>query len=257
MGTWGTGIFQNDVADDVKTAYISKLRIGKSDEEALEEIVSENADILSDKDDALDFWFALSSVMYDYGRLSEDVRCKAMALLGSDSDSERWDEKELRKRKAELEKLKSKLNAQMPPRKKVAVTRRFECPWNKNDIFFAEINSICGSEKQGFLVFCVYGTVLFDARIDGLGDILPVTYLKYTRELPDDLREIDDLPFIMMHKERNDYRFLWLYDGFSRIKKKFVFGGNYDFRRPDTKDSITFDDELYIMENWHNIDRYI
>ncbi len=30
MGTWGTGIFQNDVGDDVKTDYINKLKLGKS-----------------------------------------------------------------------------------------------------------------------------------------------------------------------------------------------------------------------------------
>ena len=67
------------------------------------------------------------------------------------------------------------------------------------------------------------------------------------------------LPFILNCKQENnkDYRFLWLYDGFSRIKSKFIFGGNYDFRRPDTKVSVTFDDKLHIMKVWKNISRYI
>lgn len=38
MGCWGGGIFQNDVADDVRTDYRNKLRLGKSDEEALKEL---------------------------------------------------------------------------------------------------------------------------------------------------------------------------------------------------------------------------
>ena len=99
MGTWGTGIFQNDIADDVKTTYINKLKMGKSDENALNETISENTDFLSDSEDSLDFWFALSSIMYDYGRLNEEIRCKVIALLESNNDSERWTEKENKKRK--------------------------------------------------------------------------------------------------------------------------------------------------------------
>ncbi|MBQ9807659.1 MAG: hypothetical protein IJM55_02200 [Ruminococcus sp.] len=257
MGTWGTGIFQNDVADGVKTTYISKLRLGKSDKEAFEETISENAELLSDNEDTVDFWFALSSVMYDHGRLNEEVRRKAMALLDSDNDLERWDEKEYGKRKNELEKLKAKLCSGSPPRKKVAVVKRFECQWKKNDIYFAEIKAICDSEKEGFFVFCVCDTVGFDARIKGLGDILPITYLKIAPNIPYDLKKIDDLPFVMNRRDRKDHRFLWLYDGFSRIRSKFILGGSYDFRRPDEKAAMTFDDKLYIMENWRNIARYV
>lgn len=259
MGTWGTGIFQNDIADDVKTTYINKLKMGKSDENALEETISENIDYLSDSEDSLDFWFSLASIMYDYGRLNEEIRCKVITLLESGNDFERWTEREYKKRRTELEKLKTKMYSEMPLRKKIAVTKRFECKWEKNDIFFAEIKAICDLDKDGFFVFCVSDTVEFDTRIKGLGDVLPVTYLKYVPEIPNSLNEIDDLPFILNCKQENnkDYRFLWLYDGFSRIKSKFIFGGNYDFRRPDTKVSVTFDDKLHIMKVWKNISRYI
>ena len=259
MGTWGTGIFQNDIADDVKTSYINKLKIGKADEVTLEEIISENTEILNDSEDSLDFWFALSSIMFDYGRLTEKIQSKALSLLESDNDSKRWTETENKKRKNEIEKLKTKLCSEMPPRKKVAVTKKFECKWNKNDIYFAEIKAICDSDKDGFLVFCVADTVEFDTRIKGLGDVLPVTYLKYVPEIPDSLKEIDDLPFILNCKQENnkDFRFLWLSDGFRSIKSKFIFGGNYDFRRPDTKEFVTFDDKLHIMQTWFNIVRYV
>ena len=259
MGTWGTGIFQNDVADNVKTVYVSKLKIGKSDEEAVEELIAENTELLSDNEDTLDFWLALSSVMYDHGRLNEKVKSKALALIGSNDDSERWTEKEYIKRKSELEKLKAKLCSEMPARKKVAVTRKFESKWNKNDIYFAEIKAICDSDREGYFIFCIADKVEFDARINGLEDILPVTYLKYSLKLPDDLKEIDELPFIMRCKRDDceEYRFLWLYDGFSRIKSKFVFAGNYDFRRPDKKSEVSFDDKLYIMENWRRVGEYI
>ena len=38
MGTWGVGIYQNDISADVKEDYIAKLKSGKSDEVALKEI---------------------------------------------------------------------------------------------------------------------------------------------------------------------------------------------------------------------------
>lgn len=34
MGTWGVGIYQNDISADVKEDYIAKLKSGKSDEVA-------------------------------------------------------------------------------------------------------------------------------------------------------------------------------------------------------------------------------
>ena len=38
MGTWEVGIYQNDLSADVKDDYISKLKAGKSDEQALAEM---------------------------------------------------------------------------------------------------------------------------------------------------------------------------------------------------------------------------
>lgn len=67
MGNWGAGIFQNDISDDVKTDYKNKLKMGKSDEVALQEILSENSEFLDDAEDKFDFWFGLSSVMSDLG----------------------------------------------------------------------------------------------------------------------------------------------------------------------------------------------
>ena len=48
MGTWGTGIYQNDVADDVKTLYMAELRSGKSSQEAYEYVVNALGEIMDD-----------------------------------------------------------------------------------------------------------------------------------------------------------------------------------------------------------------
>lgn len=89
MSSWGTGIFQNDVAEGVKTYYKNKLRRGTSDEQALEEILGE--DYLVDDDDRFDFWFGLASTMFDLERLTDYVRNKALELLKNGGDIKQWD----------------------------------------------------------------------------------------------------------------------------------------------------------------------
>lgn len=40
MGSWGTKLYQSDVAEMVRDDYKNKLRAGKRDEEALEEMLA-------------------------------------------------------------------------------------------------------------------------------------------------------------------------------------------------------------------------
>lgn len=56
MGNWGTGIYQNDLSEDVKNDYIAKLKAGKSDEEALQEIPLEYMQERQDDDSKCDFF---------------------------------------------------------------------------------------------------------------------------------------------------------------------------------------------------------
>lgn len=265
MGTWGTGIFQNDVADDVKTDYINKLKMGKSDEDALSEIISENSDFLNDPEDSLDFWFSLASILFDYGRLTEKVKCQAISLLESDKDSGRWTEKENKKRKIELEKLKTKMHSEIPPRKKVAVTKKFVCPWKRNDIYWAKSEDICkDSSYKGYVLILVDDIIEYDVRIKGLGDLLPVTYVKVCDSLPDDISFVNDIPFIVhdnrpaFDPEMKEYRFLWTNDGFRNIKSKFHFMQSYDFNRPANTVCYGYlDEKLYMMEVWKRIGMFL
>ena len=98
MGTWGPGIFQNDVADDLKRVYIEKLKLGKSDDEALSETISYLADYAEDEEDSIDFWLGLASVMFDYGRLTDPIKKKALQIIDSSVDLERWDECDKKRR---------------------------------------------------------------------------------------------------------------------------------------------------------------
>ena len=43
MGAWGTKLYQNDIASDIKESYINKQRAGKTAEEALRELLEDPA----------------------------------------------------------------------------------------------------------------------------------------------------------------------------------------------------------------------
>lgn len=127
MDSWGADIFQNDISEDVRLDYTNKLKLGKSDEDALKEIIAENKDFLSDNEGKFDFWFGLASAMSDLGRLTNEVKNTAVELIDSGGDRFRFadNKRDFKKRGSVLEKLRAKLVGEQPERKKIAVKRRF------------------------------------------------------------------------------------------------------------------------------------
>ena len=94
MGHWGIGLFQNDIGVEARDLYISLLKSGSSDEDAYRSVINELNDYIQDEDDSVDFWLALASIMFDYGRLTDEVRIKANYIIDGNADSERWQDDE-------------------------------------------------------------------------------------------------------------------------------------------------------------------
>ena len=84
MGTWSTGLYQNDMSSDVKDDYIGKLKAGKDDETALREILSEYQYELEDIDCKYDIYLALADTLWKKGRLTESFKVKALEMLEED-----------------------------------------------------------------------------------------------------------------------------------------------------------------------------
>ena len=60
MGTWGTGLYHDDTALDVKDRFEEMLKRGMTPEEATAKIVEMDRELLADKDDQIVFWLALA-----------------------------------------------------------------------------------------------------------------------------------------------------------------------------------------------------
>jgi hypothetical protein len=126
MGAWGTAIFSDDTACDVRDGYIDLLGDGLSGPEATKKLVSEWSESLEDRDEASVFWLALAATQWKYGRLEPDVLQHALNAIDGGSDLARWDagSKEYKKRQSVLEKLRAQLcsSLQRPVRR---VPKRF------------------------------------------------------------------------------------------------------------------------------------
>lgn len=144
MGAWGTSLYANDVACDIRGDYVEKLRSGKSNSDATRELMTQWADSLADSEEAPLFWFALADTQWNYGRLLPEVKEKALCCLSQDTEMERWRESGERQASAwakTLQALGDKLNSPQPAPKKLRQYRTYKCTWNLGDTFAYQLTS--------------------------------------------------------------------------------------------------------------------
>ena len=207
MGAWGTNLYQNDVAGDIKDSYINKQRAGKNSQEALRELMEEDRVLFEDDDDKYSAWFALADVMWKYGHLTEPVKNRALELIESEPVEEIWvNKKEIKSRKAVLEKLKDKLLSELPPYKKIPVHKPFITDWKPGEIYLYQIktppNDLPNCEDSNkyigwWIIIFVYGLEKEDIKVKGITDIIPGAYMKLSKNKPKTVEEINNTDFVI------------------------------------------------------------
>ncbi len=116
MGTWGTGIFDDDTTCDVRDDFLDYLDEGQSAEEAGRAILEGYLDEFNIEDDlevmSLVF-IGLAAVQLDKNCLQEHIRTQAIDLINRGADLELWEEADdaegYEERKKILNELKQKL----------------------------------------------------------------------------------------------------------------------------------------------------
>jgi hypothetical protein len=91
MGAWGTGIFEDDLASDVRDGYTELLGEGWEGPAATLQILGEHADALDDPDDAPVLWIALATIQWQKGRLEQSTLQHALDAIDSRAALSRWD----------------------------------------------------------------------------------------------------------------------------------------------------------------------
>ena len=76
MGTWGTAIFSDDTASDVRGDYRDYVGDELSGTAATDRVVNEWRETLRDPDEGPVFWLALAATQWECGRLESRVETR-------------------------------------------------------------------------------------------------------------------------------------------------------------------------------------
>lgn len=113
MGAWGTGIFDDDLAMDVREDFEELV-----DEEGLDiaiatkNILKKYRDELEDEDNEAVIYLALAALQLEYDEVLPDIRDRALEIIEEGQGLNLWDDDDedlLAERREVLEELKSDL----------------------------------------------------------------------------------------------------------------------------------------------------
>lgn len=196
MGYWGTGLYQNDVSDDVKETYICALKDGNDNLKATDMVMEQCADYMKDDDDCVCFWIALADTQWKMGRLLPDVKDHALLCLERCLNNT---EEKFPISKRTLIRLKEKLMQPQSPEKRIPKERRYICPWKIGDVFAFQIDTVTFREHPLFHHWIVMQKVRAVPWYPH--HIIPVVTAQYTLdENCPSLHEVSTYPFIPIAK---------------------------------------------------------
>jgi len=143
VGTWGTAIFSDDFASDVRNEFKDHIGDGLTPEQATAALVDSYSDFLEDPDSGPPFWLGLALSQWTLGRLLPAVRDRALHIIDSGEDLRRWeDDPSLSaKRQKVLALLREKLVSPLPPAKKVPQRFRASNDWPVGAIIAYRLSS--------------------------------------------------------------------------------------------------------------------
>ena len=134
MGTWGSGLYDNDSACDVRDGYLDFLQDGLGNEEAYQKTLEQFHEYFGDQDEPL-FWYALAETQWKMGRLRPDVKANALEWIEKNGYLDMWEEnpKGAAGWEKTLQKLKERINSPMPREKRIKKVDNN--PWNLHDVY--------------------------------------------------------------------------------------------------------------------------
>ncbi len=122
MGVWGTAIFSDDLAADVRDMFTDLISDGLSPAEATDKIVADLTSTLDEPGDTGVLWMALAATQWKNGRLLDKVRDRAISAIDSGDDFVRWQDQsktQIHQREKHIAKLREQLLKPQPPAKKI------------------------------------------------------------------------------------------------------------------------------------------
>ena len=210
MGIWGLGLYQNDIALDIKSDFEEQYNAGKTVEEITETLLKNYKVNAYTSDERSFFWMALADLQYNYGMLMPSVRNNALYWIANDSslfNYQSMDDAEKSQRGIVLNCLYQKLTSPSPPQKKVKTKKLYQCKWHIGDVFAYKLESDLSKEKG------LYGRFLLIQKIDESiwhpGHTIPIVYVKVTDndQIPQSIDEYNKAEYVQTWFTKFEDRF--------------------------------------------------
>lgn len=269
MGTWSRTLFSNDTACDIRDSYIELLKKQYSDEEAYKKIYEEYKELL-DSDEESVFWYAIADTQWENGRLTPEVKEKAIFWIVRKGGLDLWEGKDSIKWELTLAELKQKLNSPMPHKKRYKRHVEFiRNPWYVGDVYaykfhtsksegvgllgkyilFQKIGNCEYYKDNNYSIVKIYNKVfdnIPDLNVINNCSVLPLVFPPNVNGAP---KSLDDyvpsfqwyLQAVMLYEKKNCYP-----------KDYFIFVGNKKSKPIDLEGNQLTD--FYLekdnMENW-------
>jgi hypothetical protein len=112
VGAWETGIFDDDLALDIKDIFEEALKENGDIQSATEHILNEYEDVIEDEDDGPIVYLALGVLQLEHGSIQPEIKEQVIDIIEHGRGLERWEEagkEALENRKNVLEELKKRI----------------------------------------------------------------------------------------------------------------------------------------------------
>jgi len=135
MGVWGTAISSNDTYADIYGIFFELYNEGLAVKDISRKLIADNQEIIHDRYESNNFWFALSKAQWECKQLDNELLERVKQIINTDADLEIWrqldaDEKEIKKRSVFLSKFLADLQTENPKakarKKKIILQPAFE-----------------------------------------------------------------------------------------------------------------------------------
>lgn len=242
MGAWGTGLYSDDIAQDVKFLYKELLMVGLSNEEATQKLIKDSQWLIKDMYDGPVFWFVLADTQWKLGRLLPEVKEKAVKYIQDGEHLKIWSEENPKlglKRKEVLDKLVNQLNSPMPETKKISTYKYYRNDWKLGDTHAYQLNGDFAKENGldgRYIIIHKIGDHDFNKGMDK--DVFPIVYMKITPDtnLPKNFNEIEACDYIRIDRNFDDKKFEYrsfLWETSNRFYNHLIYLGNYSITPPN------------------------
>jgi hypothetical protein len=170
LGAWGTAIFADDTASDVRDEWREAVLAGLTPQDATDRVLESFDEYLEDAETEKLFWMALAAAQVETGRLLPLVRDRALAIIDAGGDVDRWredgDASLARQRERVLDRLAAKLRGPQPQPKRLRRSKAWSVSLEVGDVVLVRAQR--DGEHDGLVVVVGHG--------DGLapGELYPI-----------------------------------------------------------------------------------